>query len=58
MPGPHAEFEILDDGSWTIAFLREQHNRRGQKAIEYVDGCGTVRPIRQRRQEKFAAEWS
>ena len=55
---PHAEFEVLDDGSWIIAFLREEHKRRGQKAIEYADGCRTVRPIRQRRQQKFAAEWS
>ena len=56
--GPHAEFEILDDGSWVIAFLREEHKRRGQKAIEYINGCRSVRPIRQRRQQKFAAEWS
>jgi hypothetical protein len=58
LSGPHAEFEILDDGRWAIAFLREEHKRRGQKAIEYADGCRTVRPIRQRRQQKFAAEWS
>ena len=56
--GPHAEFEILEDGSWAIAFLREEHKRAGKKAIEYIEGCRTVRPIRQRRQQKFASEWS
>jgi hypothetical protein len=55
--GPHAEFEILEDGSWDIAVLREKHQRKGTKAIEYVDECRTVRPIRKRRHEKFAAEW-
>jgi hypothetical protein len=56
--GPHAEFEVLEDGSWAIAFLREEYKRHGKKAIEYIEGCRTVRPIRQRRQQKFAAEWS
>lgn len=56
--GPHAEFEILEDGSWDIAFLREAYKSKGKKAIEYIDDCRVVRPIRQRRQQKIAAEWS
>ena len=55
--GPHAEFEILEDGKWDIAFLREAYRRKGKKAIEYIDDCRVVRPIRQRRQNNFAAEW-
>jgi hypothetical protein len=56
--GPHAEFEILEDGTWDLAFLREAYKRKGKKAIEYIDDCRVVRPIRQRRQQKIVAEWS
>ena len=56
--GPEIEFEILDDGTWANASLREEYSRRGKRAIEYVEGCRVVRPVRQRRQQKFAAEWS
>ena len=56
--GPHAEFEILEDGTWDLAFFREAYKRKGKKTIEYIDDCRVVRPIRQRRQQKIAAEWS
>jgi hypothetical protein len=57
--GPEIEFEVLDDGTWAIAGLREEYCRRAKRSIVYEDdGCRVVRPIRQRRFQKFAAEWA
>jgi hypothetical protein len=55
--GPEIEFEIQDDGAWAIAYLREQYRPRGKRSIEYIDGCRVIRPVRQRRFQKFASEW-
>lgn len=55
--GPEIEFEIQNDGTWAIACLREKNCPRGKRSIEYIDGCRVIRPVRQRRFQKFASEW-
>jgi hypothetical protein len=56
--GPEIEFEILDDGTWTVAALRERYRKKSKRAIEYIEGCRMIRPIRQKRQNKAAAAWA
>ena len=55
--GPEMEFEIHEDGTWEIASLREEY-KRPKRVIVYAEGCRNIRPVLQRRQQKFASEWS
>jgi hypothetical protein len=55
--GPEIEFEILEDGTWEVAAFRERYRKKSKRAIEYIEGCRVVRPVRQKRQIKAAVEW-